>query len=189
MTSETPQDSLVWPPANTPPHRQGPVYPPLPQPHPQDATGPEVSRVWTIVSSTKRRGEWVVPERLVLPVAVGDVYLDLRQARLTAPTTTIEIAGLMGEVKVIVPDTVRVECGGSAIMGEFHDVLSGSPAPSDPSAALVRVVGAMIMGQVRVFRTADPVGEAGYSIDGIAGWRAQRRRRRNLRRSRRRITD
>jgi hypothetical protein len=35
----------------------------------------------------------------------------------------------------------------------------------------------MIMGQVRVFRTADPVGEGRYAIDGMAGWRAQRRRR------------
>jgi len=35
---------------------------------------------------------------------------------------------------------------------------------------------------VRVFRTADAVGEARYAIDGMAGWRAQRRRRRDRRR-------
>ena len=29
------------------------------------------------------------------------------------------------------------------------------------------------MGQVRVFRTADAVGEARYAIDGMAGWRAR----------------
>jgi hypothetical protein len=186
MTSDTPQDSQVWPPTPAPAHGPGPVSFPTAAPHtPQDATSAVGDRVWTILSNTKRRGDWVVPERLVLPVAMGDVYIDLRQARLTAQTTTIEVQGLMGEVKIVVPDTVRVECSGSAIMGEFHDVPSVSPAPSGLSGAVVRVVGAMIMGQVRVFRTAEPVGEAGYSIDGLAGWRAQRRRHR----TRRAITD
>lgn len=184
MTSHSPQDSPTWPPApipaqpTSPGHPSGAAYPGVPQPYgPQDASRNVVDRVWTVMSNTKRRGDWVVPERIVLPVALGDVYVDLREARLTAPITTIEVQGLMGEVKIVVPESVRVECSGSAIVGEFHDVPSEQlPAPG-AGAPVVRVVGAMIMGQVRVFRTADAVGEGGYAIDGMAGWRAKRRRR------------
>ena len=58
----------------------------------------------------------------------------------------------------------------------MRPLLEQLPAPG-AGAPVVRVVGAMIMGQVRVFRTADAVGEGGYAIDGMAGWRAKRRRR------------
>lgn len=184
MTSQPPQDSPTWPPPSSsqgsdpaaplPPAR--PTYPATPTTvGPQDTIG--VDRIWTVLSSTKRRGDWVVPARLVLPVALGDVVVDLREARLSASTTTVEVQGLMGDVKVIVPDAVRVECSGSAIMGEFTDVPSEASVAPGPGAPVVRVVGAMIMGQVRVFRTADPVGGGRYAIDGMAGWRAQRRRR------------
>ncbi len=108
MTSHSPQDSPTWPPApipaqpTGPAHPSGAAYPGVPQPYgPQDASRNVVDRVWTVMSNTKRRGDWVVPERIVLPVALGDVYVDLREARLTAPITTIEVQGLMGEVKIV----------------------------------------------------------------------------------------
>ena len=188
MTSDVPQDSPTWPPAPNPANVGGAAYPPVPQPGALQDASPDASatdRAWTIVGSTKRRGDWVVPERLVLPVALGDVVIDLRQARFTAATTTIEVQGLMGDVKIIVPDAIRVECSGSAIVGEFKDVPPEVATTPALSAGVVRVVGAMIFGQVRVFRTADAVGEARYAIDGMAGWRAQRRRRRERRRLRR----
>lgn len=202
MTIDGPQDSPSWPP--TPSRPPTPSWPPTPSASPPAATGPAPAhpafpaggypqdapsdagseRIWTIMSETKRRGDWRIPSRLVLPVALGDVYLDLREAQLTAPTTIIEVQGLMGEVKVVVPDSVRVECSGSAIMGEFGDLEAGTAGPPPPTAPVVRVVGAMIMGQVRVFRTSAPVGTGPFAIDGMAGWKHERRARRERRRVR-----
>ena len=90
------------------------AYSPVPQQGALQDASPDASatdRVWTIVGSTKRRGDWVVPERLVLPVALGDVVIDLRQARFTAATTTIEVQGLMGDVKIIVQMCIRDSSG------------------------------------------------------------------------------
>lgn len=184
MSTDTPQDSPVWPPQPSSPA-------PAPQPSsahqpaawsagPQEAVQQaEPQRIWTVLSETKRRGAWQVPERLVLPVVMGDVLVDLREATLTAPVTTLEVQGLMGEVKIVVPDGVRVECTGSPIMGEFEERSDAGLAQPTPGAPLVRVVGAMIMGQVRVFRTAAAVGTGAYAIDGMTGWKHRRRQRRS----------
>ena len=81
MSTDTPQDSPVWPPQPSSPA-------PAPQPSsahqpaawsagPQDAVQQaEPQRIWTVLSETKRRGAWQVPERLVLPVVMGDVLVD-----------------------------------------------------------------------------------------------------------------
>ena len=185
MTSHSPQDSPTWPPAPipaqppSPGHPSGAAYPGVPQPYaPQDASRDVVDRVWTVMSNTKRRGDWVVPERIVLPVALGDVYVDLREARLTAPITSIVVQGLMGEVKIVVPESVRVECSGSAIVGEFHDVPSEQlPAPGAGVGRFVLFAPGGAVRSIRAPQSADAVGEGGYAIDGMAGWRAKRRRR------------
>jgi len=139
--------------------------------------------VWTILSSTKRVGPWRVPARLRLHVSVGDVRIDLREAELSAQVTSIEVRGLMGEVKVIVPEAYRVECTGSAVLGEFEHKDSGPTAPAAAGAPLVRVNGAVVMGEVTVYRTAAPVGVGAFSVDGMAGVRARRRLRREERRA------
>jgi hypothetical protein len=49
----------------------------------------------------------------------------------------------------------------------------------DPAAPLVRVIGGVLMGECTVYRTSARVGEGPFSVDGIAGWKARRHRKRH----------
>ncbi len=182
------QDSPVWPPAADPTSPAAAAQPPAPSPVSQppaslqDATQVAMEQVWTVLSSTKRQGTWRVPAHLLFTVGMGEVRLDLRGAELGSAVTTIEVRGIMGDVKIIVPDTMRVECTGSAVLGEFGQRESGPTAPAGPGAPLVRVIGAMVLGEVKVYRTAAVIGEGAFAIDGLPGMRARRRARRHQRR-------
>lgn len=152
-----------------------------PQDH-QPAPLADAERVWTIMGSTKRTGAWEVPARLVLSVAMGDVRIDLREARFAARNTEIEVRGLMGDVKIIAPDTMRVRVTGSPIMAEFRQREGGETAEPPPDAPQLLVTGSMAMGDVTVWRTGDPVGSGTFGVDGLAGIRQRRRERRRSRR-------
>lgn len=176
-----PQDSPTWPTLE-------PTPPPAPRaaaPRPFPATTADgFERDWKILSSGKRIGTWQVPSHLAVNVALGDYRIDLREAQLTSAVTTIDVTGLLGDVKVIVPIGYRVECTGAAIAAEF-EIKGDAPATTDPSAPLIRVKGAMVLGDVSVHRTADPVGQGSFSVDGLSGVSARRRQRREQRRARR----
>ena len=176
-----PQDAPHWP---------TPAEPPSPWPDPPAAVTPIGSNAgvaqlppaqthtWTVMSSAKRTGWWRVPERFGTSVAMGEMRLDLREAELSGPVTTIEVHGLLGEVKIIVPDTCRVECTGSPILGDFESKdVDAAPDPG-PAAPLIRVTGSMLLGSVTVYRTAAAVGQGAYVIDGLKGARSRRERRR-----------
>lgn len=199
MSNDTPADSPVWP-VPTEPSASAPIQDrgvPAAMPDAPSAqadaptparpvrpvgtapsTGSAGQRTWTIFSQTRWDGSWEVPERMVVSVAFGEVVLDLREAHFTSWETEIEVLGLMGEVKIVVPHTHRVQCRGSAILGEFRAKEPGSPAPAAPDAPVVWVTGSMALGEVTVFRTDAAVGEGAFGIDGFKGWRARRLTRR-----------
>lgn len=130
---------------------------------------------WAVMSTVRKDDNWVVASREVVNLCMGDARLDLRAATLTSHETTIVIQGIMCSAKVIVPDTWRVECDGTAIMGEFRQKNAGAAPTADPSAPLVRVVGGVLMGECIVYRTGAAVGEGSLAVDGIKGWKARRR--------------
>ena len=149
---------------------------------PATAMPPPPDHAWTIMSSAKRTGWWRVPEQFGVSVALGEVRLDLREAELSGPVTTIDVHGLMGEVKIIIPDTCRVECSGAPILGDFQAKEIDAATDPGPNAPVVRVTGSMVMGSVTVFRTSAAVGTGSYGIDGLSGARRRREaRRRGLR--------
>ncbi len=120
--------------------RPEPVAAGSPQPV-APATSSTPTTLWSVLSEVKRTGKWDVPERLSVHVALGETRLDLRDAVLTAPVTTIDIMGTLGEVKVIVPDSWRIECTGSGVAGSYEvkDVDAAvPPAPDAPLAAVLR---------------------------------------------------
>ncbi len=119
----------------------------------------------------------MLAEREVVNLILGSARLDLRAATLSSAETTIVIQGMLCDAKIIVPDTWRVECDGTAIMGEFTLKSDAAAAPPPQSGPVVRVRGGLLMGEVKVYRTPAAVGEGGFSVDGIAGWKARRRRR------------
>jgi hypothetical protein len=128
-------------------------------------TAPPEKRMLVLMSEVKKRGEWTPARRNVVRIIMGSATLDLREAHLTpGAVTEFDISAIMGELKVIVPPGLHVECDGMAIMGEFDD--STTSGDRSPDAPRVRITGSAIMGSVHV-RTRLP-GEG-----SLAAWKRQ----------------
>ena len=140
--------------------------------------------LWSVLGEVKRTGKWDVPERLSVHLALGETRLDLREAVLTAPVTTIDILGTLGEVKVIVPDSWRIECSGSGVLGTYQVKDVDAAVPPAPDAPLLRFSGAILLGEVTIFRTHAAAGTGAFSIDGLVGVRNRRQQARDRRRRR-----
>jgi Domain of unknown function (DUF1707)/Cell wall-active antibiotics response 4TMS YvqF len=98
------------------------------------------------------RGEgWVLPRHFRAVAVMGGVKLDLRDARIAEGVSEIEVFTVWGGVEIIVPDGVRVEVVGMAVMGGF-DAKSGLTALDDPNAPVLRVSGFALMGGVEIKR-------------------------------------
>ena len=180
MTDTSPQDAPFDGPQDSP-WGPGPAQP-TPAPAPQTPAGmpsPTGQARWGIFSTVRKQEPWVAAAREVINLCFGEAKIDLRAATLSAPDTTIVVQGLFCDAKVIVPDTWRLECEGTAILGEFRQKSTDGCAPMDPRAPLVRVIGGVLMGECTVYRTSAPIGEGPFSVDGIAGWKARRHRKRH----------
>lgn len=104
-----------------------------------------------IMGGLHRGAGWVLPRYYKVVAVMGGAELDLRNARIAPGVSEIEVFTLMGGVEVLVPDGVRVEVVGMAIMGGFS-VTSGAEGLDDPDAPVVRISGLAIMAGVDVKR-------------------------------------
>jgi hypothetical protein len=110
----------------------------------------------SIFGGTQRRGRWRLPARALVVSIFGGTTLDLRQAELDAPETTIVAISIFGGCDVRVPQGVDVDLVGFALFGG-HDE-SGGTERVHPDSPFVRIVGISLFGglQVRHFRTERP---------------------------------
>lgn len=103
-----------------------------------------------IMGGFDRSGPWVVPRQMRITALMGGVSLDLSQARISEGVTRLEIFAMWGGVDIIVPDGLRVEVTGMAVMGGFG--VKGGGVAEDPSVPVLRVSGLAFMGGVEVRR-------------------------------------
>lgn len=85
---------------------------------------------------------------------MGHVMLDLTQVAIAPGGSSIEVLCILGEVQILVPNSLRVECIGSHVAGQFQLNVMRC-APPSPTAPLVRVSGSAVGGTVTV-RVVDP---------------------------------
>jgi len=110
---------------------------------------PPVRGATAFLSAQVRSGDWILP-RLFRGVSVfGDLKIDLTRARFGAGTSHIELVVIMGNVTILVPPDVRVDCDGDAVMGSFETQgekwsTAGFDAPT------IRVSGTAFMGSVEI---------------------------------------
>ena len=83
----------------------------------------------------------------------GSIDVDLTNARLGPGTSHIELMAVMGNVTIIVPPDIRVECDGDPFLGSFD--MHGERNSAPPADAHIRVTGSAILGSVEV-RVVDP---------------------------------
>jgi hypothetical protein len=105
----------------------------------------EVKRVRVVLGSAERRGPWEMPRRLTARVALCNLTLDLRDARIAAGTSEIEVNVTMGNVDIFVPPDVTVDVGASSFMGHVEDRSEHGSA-----ARVIRIVGRVKLGNLEV---------------------------------------
>lgn len=137
----------------------GPPVTPAASPVPRAAGGvPVVGHTSSIaiMGDCKRRGVWQVPTNHAAFALMGSITLDLRQAVLSGPETTINASAIMGDVKVLVPAHVHVVVDGTPIMGDYGQGRDKVAPELGPGSPTVRVRGLALMGSVQVVRLPPP---------------------------------
>jgi hypothetical protein len=88
-----------------------------------------------IFAPARRDGRWVVPETVAITAVRSTVEVDFRQALLQASRVQVNVTSIVGKVYLYVPDGIRVEVTGRALLGRTSlgrnrggaAVLHGSP--------------------------------------------------------------
>lgn len=101
-----------------------------------------------LFGSVERRGPWACPQHLAARVVCGNVVLDLREARLTSGTTTIDVNVTMGNVEVIVPPGMAVEIDATSTLGNIEQRTEAGPLAS--LGPVVRITGRVKLGNLEV---------------------------------------
>ena len=90
-----------------------------------------------VLGSTERSGRLTVGRRVVCLVALGNIDLDLRQARLTERTVTIVVVGVLGSVDVNLPEELEAEVRAVSILGHANANGNDLARPGGPLVLLV----------------------------------------------------
>ncbi len=122
---------------------------PRPMGAPTRPTLPEVDshRLVAFLGNESRKGRWIVPERMTVESYLGDCHLELQEALLEHPVTTIDARVILGSVTIFVPDGVDVRLSGRAVLGSKESKLRGTPRPGAP---VVHVRCDVLLGSVTV---------------------------------------
>jgi hypothetical protein len=115
---------------------------------------PDERSVMSVMSQLSRGGEWTLPRMLHVSAVMGHATIDLTQVRIGPGTSEIVVRACMGEVKIIVPHNLRVDCDGHPLMGEFS-LKRVPPTVPSPEAPLLRITGWAFMASVTV-KIVDP---------------------------------
>ena len=88
--------------------------------------------------------------RLFRAIAVmGSVTVDLTRAQIPPGTSRIEVFSCMGDVTILLPPEVRVECDGDPIVGTF-DLKRETTSTTSAAAPMVLISGTSVMSSVLV---------------------------------------
>ncbi len=117
----------------------------LEQPSALPALAPE--EMTAILSSQSRRGRWRVPARMAARSVLGDCQIELQDAVLSAPVTTIEARTTLGSVTIFVPEGVEVRLSGTVILGSHVSEVRGDVLPGAP---VIDVRARAVLGTVTV---------------------------------------
>ena len=107
---------------------------------------PKRFRSW--FGNLERHGAWVVPAELAVGAVFGNAVIDFREARFSAQTITLDARVVFGNLEVIVPPQLAVECEGSSVFGNIES--HGGGAVADPERPMLRIRGTVLFGNIEV---------------------------------------
>ena len=108
---------------------------------------PRRKNLVAVFSNVERRGAWVVPPALRAQAVFGNVELDFRDASFAPGVTELDLMVVFGNVEIIVPANLAVECEGLAVFASFEHA---GTAVHDPDRPLLRIRGSAVFGSVEV---------------------------------------
>lgn len=107
-----------------------------------------------IFAPASRGGRWVVPDTLLVTAVRSTVEVDFRQALLQNSRVRVNVNTVMGSVYLYVPDGIRVDVSGHALLGRRALGRNVGPAAdtAGPDAPVIEVH-ALVLGGKLVVRT------------------------------------
>ncbi|QSO48981.1 LiaF transmembrane domain-containing protein [Alicyclobacillus mengziensis] len=77
-------------------------------------------RSWAILSGISRQHPgWKLRSNDYWTI-MGGVNLDLRKAEILEDNTTLQVTTVLGGAEIVVPETIRVICDGTCVLGGIH---------------------------------------------------------------------
>jgi hypothetical protein len=109
----------------------------------------QASRAVAILGNLERAGRWTPRSGTRVLAVLGNIELDFREALLPPGVTEIHVRAVLGNIELIVPPNLVVECDGASIAGSFATLHRVPPEGSDDAPRL-RIVGTAVLGNVEI---------------------------------------
>ncbi len=106
-------------------------------------------RVLAVLGNVERRGRFRLVDGYRATSVLGNIELDLRDVALPDGVTELRVRAVLGNIELIVPPQLAVECEGSGILASFAS-LSRMPAEGGEGGPVLRVVGSALLGNVEI---------------------------------------
>ena len=91
----------------------------------------------SILGGRKFKGRWRPPKKMTLVSVIGGREIDLREAEIPSEGITINVVGLVGGTRIIVPDGINVEVSGFSGLGGRR--VDSRAEPGAPGERVVRL--------------------------------------------------
>lgn len=115
------------------------------------AHAPAGDGVVSFLSSNEREGRWELPRHFRALAVLGNVELDLRDAVIGIGVSVIEAVAVLGNIEIIVPPDVTVECDGDSLLGSFVVKYKGRLAGAGAGGArTVRITGTAYASSIEI---------------------------------------
>ena len=103
-----------------------------------------------LAGDSNRTGVWEAEDELKAVAVLGDVTIDLCNARVTSSEITVTAYAILRDIEIIVPDGVEVEISGVTVRGDIESTVP--PVTWGRRRFVVKVEGHAVLGDVEVRR-------------------------------------
>jgi hypothetical protein len=111
--------------------------------------GARAPRVLAVLGNVERRGRFQVPDGYRAISVLGNIELDLRDVTFPDGVTQIHVRAVLGNIEIVVPPHLPVECEGTGILASFAE-LNRMPAEGTATGPVLRIVGSAVLGNVEI---------------------------------------
>jgi len=129
------------------------------------ASSARAPRVLAVLGNVERRGRFQVPNGYRATSVLGNLELDLRDVAFPDGVTEIHVRAVLGNIEIIVPPSLPVECEGSGILASFAE-LNRLPAEGNGTGPRLRIIGSALLANVEIRTLPRGVSSHGRALPG-----------------------